>query len=458
MNSNKQRRFSGVFTFCVVLGVIACNSRTIKMHTEKQLTFDKKGHLINHTQIFSPDGKWIVYDTRNDDTKIGSTSTIEMVNIETGEIKELYKTQNQTEFGPGVGAATFSPKEEKVIFIQGIRNASENNPYGFTRRTGVAIALENPGKAIYMDARDILPPFTPGALRGGTHAHSWSGDGEMISFTYNDYVLEQLSKHNSSVKDLRTVGVMFPEKVHVQDDNGTAENNDGQMFSVILTKVKENPKPDTDEIDKAFDECWVGKGGYIKADGKKQRKAIAFQGNVRDKAGNTKTEVFVVDLPENLTQAEDAKPLEGTSSTRPNVPKGVMQRRITFLEQGVQGPRHWLRTSKDGSKVFFLSKDKKGYINAFNVSPNGGEVNQVTFNEFDIQSGINLSPNDRLLAYVANNAVYITDLNTGKSTQISQSFLEKDKPVSAVSWSKEGSRLFYNRFVDGWMQIFSLTL
>src|SRR5690606_8500083 len=235
----------------------------------------------------SPDGKWIVYDTRNDDSKIGSTSTIEMVNIETGEIKELYRTENQTQFGPGVGAATFSPVDHKVIFIQGVRNASEKNPYGFTRRTGVAVEVRNPGKAIYMDARDIQEPFTPGALRGGTHAHSWSGDGEMICFTYNDYVIEQLSKKDSSVQDLRTVGVMFPKKVQVQDD-GSLENNSGEMFSVIVSDVTEHPKPNTDEIDKAFDECWIGTNGYIKADGSRQKRAIAVQGNTKDEQGNTK--------------------------------------------------------------------------------------------------------------------------------------------------------------------------
>ncbi len=438
------------------IGLSSCNSQIQNMHTEKQLTFGNKGHLINHTQVISPDGKWIVYDTRNDDSKIGSTSTIEMMNIETGETRELYETKNQTQFGPGVGAATFSPVDHKVIFIQGIRSASEKNPYGFTRRTGVAVEVGNPGKAIYMDARDIQEPFTSGALRGGTHAHSWSGDGEMICFTYNDYVIEQLSKKDSSVQDLRTVGVMFPKKVQVQDD-GSLENNSGEMFSVIVSDVTEHPKPNTDEIDKAFDECWIGTNGYIKADGSRQKRAIAVQGNTKDEQGNTKAEVYVIDLPGDLTQEAQDKPLAGTAKTRPSVPKGVSQRRVTFLQHGIQGPRHWLRSTKDGSLIVFLTKDGKGYINAFGVSPNGGEVKQLTFNAFNIQSGINLSPDDKKLAYVANNAVYITDLETGVSQKITDNFSEANKPVSAVLWSKSGDRVFYNRFVDGWLQIFSVS-
>ena len=34
------------------------------------------------------------------------------------------------------------------------------------------------------------------------------------------------------------------------------------MFSVIVAKVTENPQPGSDEIDKAFDEGWIGTKGY----------------------------------------------------------------------------------------------------------------------------------------------------------------------------------------------------
>ena len=139
------------------------------------------------------------------------------------------------------GSRTFSPVLNRVLFIHGIRNASKNNPYGFTRRTGVAIDIENPFHPVFMDARNIIPPFTPGALRGGTHAHTWSGDGKWISFTYNDYVMEQLAKTDSSVKDLRTVGVMVPgHAVNVPIDPA-GENNNGEMFAVVVAKVTENP-------------------------------------------------------------------------------------------------------------------------------------------------------------------------------------------------------------------------
>lgn len=427
---------------------------------ETQLTNTPDGHMLNTTQVFSKDGKWLVYDTRNDDSKIASTGVIAQVNVESGEVVVLYRTENQTAFGPGVGAATFSPVANRVIFIQGIKNSDQKNPYSFTRRTGVAVDTDTPGKAIFMDARDITEPFTPGALRGGTHAHSWSGDGQWLSFTYNDYVIEQWSKIHPGVSDLRTVGVMFPREVFVAED-GTAENNSGKMFSVIVAGVTEHPQAGSDEINKAFDECWIGKKGYQKEDGKWQEKAIAFQGNVRDDTGQIKTEIFVVNLPTDLNRILPDRILAGTNKHRPGVPNELVQRRITFTKAGIQGPRHWLRSSPDGAQIAFLSKDQHGFINVFVVSPNGGAVKQASFHQFDIQSGFNFSPDGKQLAYVARNSVYITDVTSGKSVQLTESSPEESRPVGCVNWSADGKTLAYNRYVkkDGnYLQIFLLKI
>ncbi|PBD34340.1 hypothetical protein CK247_30830, partial [Klebsiella pneumoniae] len=37
--------------------------------------------------------------------------------------------------------------------------------------------------------RRWIPPYTPGALRGGSHVHVYSPNGQFVSFTYNDHVL-----------------------------------------------------------------------------------------------------------------------------------------------------------------------------------------------------------------------------------------------------------------------------
>lgn len=412
-----------------------------------QLTYDNGGHTIHNTECFSPDDQWIVYDTRNNDTMIASTGNISMVNTQTGKIRELYHTKHQTLYGPGVGAATFSPVANRVIFIHGVRNADKNNPYSFTRRTGVAIDIAKPFHPIFMDARDITPPFTAGALRGGTHAHNWSADGKWISFTYNDYIMQQLEKKDSLVKDLRTVGVMVPgQPVHVPED-ASGENISGEMFSVVVAKVTENPTPGSDEIDKAFDEGWIGAKGYLKSDGSWQRRAIAFQGEVVNSDGTKKTEVFVVDLTEDLTKANPGKQLEGTTTSRPNVPKGVVQRRVTYTPNGIEGPRHWLRCSPDGNIIAFLSKDDKGVIQLFGVSPNGGKITQLTFNTYSIQGPFNFSPNGKHIAYLAGNSVFITDVTTGKSQRLTPRSSREENVTGSVVWSNNGSTIAFNKYV-----------
>ncbi|MGV3764207.1 DUF3748 domain-containing protein [Parapedobacter sp.] len=426
---------------------------------ETQLTCAAQGHTLHNTQVFSKDGRWVVYDTRNDDTRIGSTGSIEMVNIKTKEVRILYETAHQTDDGPGVGAATFSPMQDRVLFIHGIRNADASRPYGMTRRTGVAVDIGYPGKPIFMDARDIAPPFTTGALRGGTHAHSWSSDGKWISFTYNDYVMDQLAKMDTTVRDLRTVGIMVPCRVDVEED-GTLENNGGTYFSVIVTDVTEDPKAGSDQIDKAFDECWIGRSGYQKPDGSWQHKAIAFQGNVRNEKGKIVTEVFVVDLPADPTEARDDQPLEGTSISRPGIPRGVSQRRVTYTANGVEGPRHWLRTTPDGNLICFLAEDKRGITQLFGVSPNGGEIRQVTKNDFPISGQFNIDPMGRWVVYPGDNSLFITALGTGDTYRITDRFTDEGKPVGAPNWSPNGNAIVYNRYVglndERFLQVFLL--
>ncbi|RZM25689.1 MAG: DUF3748 domain-containing protein [Pedobacter sp.] len=430
-------------------------------HKEKQLTHGNYGHTLNNIQAFSKDGDWLVYDTRNDDTKIGSTGSIEIVHTRTGEVKKIYATKNQSEYGPGVGAAAFSPVEDKVVFIQGIRNANAVRPYSLTRRTGVAVDLARPNVPIYLDARDVTPPFTPGALRGGTHAHSWSGDGKLLSFTYNDYVIEQAAKKDSSLADLRMVAVMVPGRVDVPED-ASLENNSGLMFAAVVTWVTEHPAAGTDQIAKAFDECWIGKSGYVNAAGKALRYAIAFQGNVVNAAGETVTELFVVDLPEDMSALKKGDLLAGTMTRRPGVPTGIQQRRITFTAHGVEGPRHWIRSAPDGKELYFLAKDAKQHVQVFAVSPNGGAIRQVSFNDFSVAGQVNVSPDGKYLAYAADNSIYVTSVSNGKTHVVTAKFADADKPVGAPAWSPDGKRIAYNRYVKSnggsFLQVFLIEL
>jgi hypothetical protein len=455
------RQIFCLFFLILLSGVLLYSQEKKKAPKEVQLTYENKGHLLNTSQVFSKNDEWVVYDNRNLDTGIPENGTIGMVNTKTKEIKTIYATSNQSQYGPGVGAVTFSPVEDRVLFIHGIRNSDKNNPYTYSRRTGVSVWINKRGIPEFLDARNIISPFTAGALRGGTHAHSWSADGKWISFTYNDFIIDQLSKKDTSIKDIRVVAVMNNAKpVHVPD-TANIENNNGQFFAAVVTEVTDHPVWGSDEIDKAFDEGWIGADGYIRKDGTRQKRAIAFQGNVRDKEGKTKTEVFVADIPDDITKAKEGCPLQGTETTRPCVPAGVKQRRITFTEKGIIGPRFWLRTTPDGKWIGFLSTDDKNIVQLYLVSPKGGEIKQLTHNSFSIEGPFNFSPDGKSVTYIADNSIFITHLVDGVSERLTPKSSDIDKPTGPVVWSNKGKMLAYNRYVktgngEKYLQVFLL--
>jgi Tol biopolymer transport system component len=468
------------------------------MH-EIQLTNGKHGHTLNATQIFSPDGKWLVFDTRNDDTHISRTGSICKLNIATKEIVELYKTKNQSIHGPGVGAAAWNPVNDSIIFIHGLLNCNKEKPYSFTRRFGAIISgnheagenaeigvLQSSHNGTVAEGRNIQEPLSKGALRGGTHAHTWSSDGKWISFTYNDYLMECLEKTSSSErKDLRTIGVMtMVESIYEDHEAGenaesiyedheageNAENFRGTYFAVVAAEVTEKPKFGSDEIERAFDECWLGKNGYIKEDGSQQTRAIAFQGNVRSKDGALVTEVFIADIPNDITQSLAGKPLEATLDTRPNVPAGFTQRRVTFTTErkhpGLQGPRFRLRSSADGSQIYFLMKDDNDIVQIYSVSSIKNTENiitnqplkQITNFKYSVQSQFNLSPDDKYISVVSNKQIYLVRTQDGSTTSVGERYSEREVPINGVHWSPDGKSLIYNRYVfiedDYYIQIF----
>lgn len=426
----KEKNGSSVNRFWII-SLVLLNSCMIS--NNNNLTVLPSGHTLHHNGVFSKDGKWIVFDGRNDDTKIGETPTIGIVNVKTGEEKTIYKTHNQTVYGPGVGAVSFSPVEDKVIFIHGLADANAEKPYAMSRRTGVGIDIKKPYLPFFYDARDVNSPYTPGSLRGGTHSHCWSRDGQLISFTYNDELTES---------NLRVVGVMLPYSQEVKV-NTTAGNNGGMMFSAIVTDVVSNPAPGSDEINKAFDECWVGKNGYTSNTGTHIPYAIAFQGNVLNKEGKQITEVFVVDIhPDKILGDPEAV---GQAGERPRVPKGIQQRRITFSEKGLSDTRHWLRSSSDGKFIYALAKDQKENNQLVQIELSSGKITFLTANDFSIDFSFNLNNNGNKIAYVAQNSVYLFDFTKGSSLKISNT--EKGKIVGAPSFSPDDRLLVFNQYI-----------
>ena len=422
------------------------------MPVEVQITFGAKNHDLDNCDNFSPDDKWLVYDTRNSPGGIGGNSNIEKVNVETGQIVLLYETPNQTEHGPGCGAASYSPVENKVVFIHGLANAVPERPYWFYRRTGVMIDEAHPESAVFLDARDVTPPFTPGALRGGTHRHEFSADGNWIGFTYNDAIMADIEKRTGRKTDLRTIGVATAVRPVTVDKDPERRNNDGQWFSALVVKVAPNPPPGSDRISRAFSDSWVGARGYRTPDGAWQR-ARAFLGNVRTKTGKELTEVFIVDIPDRIDIPGNDGLLGGTIASFPMPPKGARQRRLTRTQNRehpgvVTDPRHWVRSSPDGGRINFLAKDDSGIVQVFFVSPLGGNPIQVTHHNTPIQSTVRWNPNGRQITYVCDNSIYICTVEAGPSFAKARRMTPRtDRPPLSPVWSHDGRTIAYNRLV-----------
>jgi len=371
-----------------------------------------------------------------------------MVNVETGEVRRLYESRN----GAHCGVATFSPMAGQVVFILGPENPTSDWRYGPCHRQGILVDIANPGLAVNLDARDLTPPFTPGALRGGSHLHMFSEDGQWVSFTYEDHVLSAFSTETEEQHvNLRNVGVSVPHGP-VQVKQTHPRNHDGAYFSVLVTRTTANPRRGSNEISRACEEAWVGTSGYLRANGTRQHRALAFQGHVVTERADTISEVFIVDLPNDLTICGGGPPA-GTDRFRPFPPRGVEQRRLTFTAErkypGLQGPRHWLRSSPDGSQIAFLMKDNGGRVQLWTVSPNGGAPVQATDNPWDIGSAFSWSPDGRTIAHVMDGSVAITNAKTGVTTRLTVRAKGGNTPrPEACVISPDGKKIAFVRRVE----------
>ena len=414
---------------------------------EKQITHDLTyNHDLDNNDNFSPDGKWLVYDTRTDDGGIAASSRIEKVHVETGEIKVLFDIKNNEIWGPGAGAVSYSSKSNSVVFIHGLTNSTRENPYQQWRRTGVIIEDSNPNVPIFMDSRDIIPPFTAGALRGGTHRHEWSGDGNWIGFTYNDAILKALEDSTGVKRNLRTIGVSKRIKQVSVDKN--AENISGQWFSALMVRVVPEPKPGSDEISHAASDSWVGTNGYRRTDGMMQM-ARAFLGTVVNKNGKNVSEVFIVDIPVDISLPGNLGPLEGTADDFPMPPKGAVQRRLTFTaNQKYPGCSGIVRSSPDGNLLAFFAKDENGLEQVYVISSTGGEPVQITKHESDVSGNLRWHPNGKQVSYVWNGSIMLCKVENNPFKDRFEILTKSTNPAPTnIVWAPDGKMFAFNRLV-----------
>ncbi|HFZ8994828.1 TPA: DUF3748 domain-containing protein [Citrobacter freundii] len=400
----------------------------------KQITFSRRHHQLTNINTWTPDSQWLVFDVRPSGASF-TGETIERVNVNTGAVEVIYRATH----GAHVGVVTVHPAEDKYIFIHGPENPDESWHYDFHHRRGV---ITQNGVTHNLDAMDITAPYTPGALRGGSHVHVFSPNGKFVSFTYNDHVLHE----RDPALDLRNVGVAVPcGPVNVLPQH--PREYSGNYWCVLVSQTTPAPRPGSDEINRAYEEGWVGD------------RQIAFTGDTLSLNGEKVPELFIVDLPQDEASWKRTgdRPLAGTEASLPAPPAGVRQRRLTFTHERafpgiVSVPRHWVRSNPQATEIAFLMRDDSGIIQLWLISPQGGAPRQLTHNATDIQSAFNWHPGGKWLGFVLENRIACCDAMTGEIA-----FLTDDHScppsADAVVFSPDGKFVAWMEDVDGFRQL-----
>ena len=387
------------------------------------------GHVLANRNCWSPDGRWLVYDVRADET-VFDGRRVERVNVDTGAVETVFRSEAP------VGVPTYGPGGRLVVLAA--PDDDPDWPYAAWHRHGL---LLTGGRAERLDAADYGPPFFFGALRGGTHLHTFSPRGGRVASTYEDHVLAT-STDPAAAENRRTVAVTDLSRP-VRVDRDHPRNADGH-FTFVAARVSDEPTPGGDEISRAFSDAWVGRDDS----------RIAFLGRVRLEDGRDADELFVTDIG-SLVDPPDV----GTLTTRPQPPSTVRQRRITRTQDepfpGVSGPRFWPVGDADGSSVAVYRRDAAGRVRLCVVAVADdrpparpvGEWRFVTSGAFEPTSAFTWSPAAPLVAFAADGSVFVADVRTNAETRITER--RDDGPTHhACVFSPDGRRIAYMRPVE----------
>jgi hypothetical protein len=166
---------------------------------------------------------------------------------------------------------------------------------------------------------------------------------------------------------------------------------------------------------------------------------------------NAKSRKLVADLPDDLTRLGRG-PLAGTATLRPAPPAGVAQHRLTFTAgrkySGIQGPRHWLRTAPDGSRIAFLMRDEAGVVQLWTVSPNRGAAARLTRNGWGVASTFTWRADGRRTAHAMDNSARVTDTANGRTHRLTERSPDAQAPrPEACVFAPDLRRIAYVRRV-----------
>jgi len=394
---------------------------------ERQITFSAKNHMLDNNDNFSVDGRFLCYDTREDiGPGIENSQSIEMVEIATGEETVLYAprpTITGTQAAPGIGAVSFAPHENTVAFIHGppVDEVENRGYYGKPNRNGASVSADGSQKLTWLDHRDVADhrDTLPGAHRGGTHRHEYSLDGSRIGFTYDDHLLPNYD---------RTIGYLEPHP--------DAPENATHRFALLVT-VPRMGESKPGEIEKAYGDSWVGRGGTMRA----------FIGKVRNDDGETYTEsLFMVGVLKNV----DITTADSGSSTRyPSPPAGVIIRRLTHTHaEGI------VRGTPDGKRIAYYGNAPDGSRQIFVIPSTGSDRDpdeakrpvQATHFTQGAGPGLRWHPSGNTIACIADNQVAVTCVKPGPRFGETQYLTPPDNAErSQLVWSPNGTKLAFNK-------------
>jgi hypothetical protein len=289
----------------------------------RRVTSSPNGHILTNAQVWSAEGNWIYFDVRSDrHGAIFDGAEIRRVHAVSCIEETIYQAPNRS----CCGVVLAHPTEEKIVFIQGPEYPSAAWSYGPARRCGALLRIGQDFSEI-LDARDMVEPFTAGAHRGGSHVHQFSPQGDWISFTYEDEYLDSLARRGAAVeKNQRNIGIAVPG-YHVSVRPRHPRNQSAGYYSLLCTRTCDDPEPGSDQIQRAFEECWVGSNGYRQADGTRQQRALVFLGDVMLGNGRKSTELFIVDIPENVVAYDP----------QAKVQNGVVSNRVNTMDEALLG-------------------------------------------------------------------------------------------------------------------------
>ena len=384
---------------------------------EKQISVSLKTHALDNNDNFSPDGRFLCYDTRGTvyNENLANSKSIEKVEIATGREMVLWDPPSITgeEAAPGVAAVSYHPLENKVIFIHGpdLEEVDKRGYYSIRNRTAMEVDGEENKTYQKVDMRDISSEKTiPGTHRGGTHRHEYSRDGKRIGFTYDDFLVQEYD---------RTIGFMQPD-AHVPEGYT-------HYFSVILKPAKKG-KSKAGEIEKAYGDSWIDAAGTMRA----------FIGKVRAQNGiDYENDLFVADIPADINIGTASS---GTHDHYPEPPEGIAIRRLT---QGMD-VTGIVRGSPDGTQVAFAAPDKDGIDQLYITNALGSDKQPTLLTRLASPvSSIRWHPSGEWVFFISNGNVFVTYLGSrpgsGLTIQLSNDQLQRDQLVV----SPDGNLLAY---------------